>query len=82
MPSKQPGLFEESVPAGIATVNAGIEQIDEIAKTTATQLKNLGAGRQSFTDYLQHNPKIGLRGIIDYNDVKSCSYTNSVFLLL
>ena len=50
--SKQLSLFEESVLADIAAVNAEIEQIDTTAKTTATKSPRARAGRQSLPDHL------------------------------
>ena len=56
--SVQPSLFEESVLADIAAVDAEIEQIDATAKTTATKLQRARAGRQPLPDHL---PRIEYR---------------------
>ena len=56
--SVQPSLFEESVLADIAAVDAEIEQIDATAKTTATNLQRARAGRQPLPDHL---PRIEYR---------------------
>lgn len=60
--SVQPSLFEESVLADIAAVDAEIEQIDATAKTTATKLQRARAGRQPLPDHLsrieyRHEPE-------------------------
>lgn len=46
--SSQPSLFEESVLADIAAVNAEIEQIDATVKTNAPKSPRTRAGRQLY----------------------------------
>lgn len=50
--TEQLSLFEESVLADIAAVDAEIEQIDSTAKTTATKSPRTRAGRQPLPDHL------------------------------
>lgn len=59
---KQLSLFEESVLADIAAVDAEIEQIDASAKTTPSRLPRSRAGRQPLPDHLpriehRHDPE-------------------------
>lgn len=59
---KQLSLFEESVLADIAAVDAEIEQIDTTAKTTVAQSPRARAGRQPLPDHLpriehRHEPE-------------------------
>lgn len=59
---KQLSLFEESVLADIAAVDAEIEQIDPPAKTTPPQSPRARAGRQPLPDHLpriehRHEPE-------------------------
>lgn len=50
--SRQLSLFEESVLADIAAVDAEIEKIDTTAKTTTTKPSRARAGRQPLPDHL------------------------------
>ena len=50
--SSQPSLFEESVLADIAAVNAEIGQIDTTVKTNAPKSPRTRAGRQPLPDHL------------------------------
>jgi transposase len=60
--SRQLSLFEESVLADIAAVDAEIEQIDTTVKTTAAKPPRTRAGRQPLPDHLpriehRHEPE-------------------------
>ena len=60
--SSQPSLFEESVLADIAAVNAEIEQIEPAAKTAPAKPSRSRAGRQPLPDHLpriehRHEPE-------------------------
>jgi len=50
--SSQPSLFEESVLADIAAIDAEIEQIDTTVKTTRAKPPRFRAGRQPLPDHL------------------------------
>jgi len=60
--SSQPSLFEESVLADIAAIDAEIEQIDVTAKANAPKSPRARAGRQPLPDHLpriehRHEPE-------------------------